>query len=87
MRGLSVSALRAIPHGAFALLPFLFDDKNKAPSALLRSGLPYTLGGLGLEVEVDEGLGICAAYLDEQEDHPYEEQQLHEEAALSDPLA
>ena len=85
--GLSVRGLRDIPHGARTLPLFPFYYKDKAPSALRRSGLPYTLSGLGLEVEVDEGLGICAAYLDEQEDHAYEEQQLHEEAALGDPLA
>ena len=52
----------------------LLAHKDKAPSTVWRSGLPYILGGLRLEVEVDEGLGICTAYLDEQEDDPYEEQ-------------
>ena len=39
-----------------------------------------------LEVEVDEGLSVCASDLDQQEDHPNKEQCLLEERKLCDPL-
>lgn len=39
-----------------------------------------------LEVEVDEGLSVCASDLDQQEDHPNKEQCLLKEREIRDPL-
>ena len=39
-----------------------------------------------LEVEVDEGLSVCASDLDQQEDHPNKEQYLLKEREIRDPL-
>ena len=32
-----------------------------------------------LEVEVNEGLSVCATDLDQEEDHPYEQEDLSQE--------
>ena len=39
-----------------------------------------------LEVEVDEGLSVCASDLDQKEDHPNKEQCLLKEREIRDPL-
>ena len=39
-----------------------------------------------LEVEVDEGLSVCASDLDQKEDHPNKEQYLLKEREIRDPF-